>query len=230
MLCKQVLVRGKSSSWNCLEFLSPEYFPSVVVWIWGCRALCYRGLTMFSFPEQNQEHRSQRIQPGLSCHPSPHNDLQRLGSPAQSSPRRGGSDGAACEQCSRSRVSGCSCLDRCFAIFFDWPLVFCLSKVFFLKRKVLIATLCLTLCVPMDCSSAGSSVHEILQARLLEWVAIAFSRGIFLTQGSNPHLLHCRQILYPWATGETHKRDPLQWFCREVNPDSFSEGLPFLDS
>ena len=39
---------------------------------------------------------------------------------------------------------------------------------------------------------AGSSVHGILQARILEWVAIPF----FLTQGSNPGLLHCRQILY----------------------------------
>ena len=42
----------------------------------------------------------------------------------------------------------------------------------------------------------GSSVHGILQARTLEWVAISFSRGIFLTQELNPGLLHCRQILY----------------------------------
>ena len=42
----------------------------------------------------------------------------------------------------------------------------------------------------------GSSVHGNLQARILEWVAIPFSRGIFPTQGSNPDLLHCRQILY----------------------------------
>ena len=35
----------------------------------------------------------------------------------------------------------------------------------------------LTLCNPMDCSPPGSSVHGILQARILEWVAIAFSRG-----------------------------------------------------
>ena len=34
-----------------------------------------------------------------------------------------------------------------------------------------------TLCDPMDCISSGSSVHEILQARILEWVAIPFSRG-----------------------------------------------------
>ena len=35
----------------------------------------------------------------------------------------------------------------------------------------------LTLCDPMDCSLPGSSVHGIFQARVLEWVAIAFSRG-----------------------------------------------------
>ena len=42
----------------------------------------------------------------------------------------------------------------------------------------------------------GSSVHGILQARILEWVAISYSRGIFPTQGSNPDLVHWRQILY----------------------------------
>ena len=36
---------------------------------------------------------------------------------------------------------------------------------------------CLTLCDPTDCSPPGSSVHGILQARTLEWVAIPFSRG-----------------------------------------------------
>ena len=36
---------------------------------------------------------------------------------------------------------------------------------------------CLTLCNPMDCSPPGSSVHGIFQARILEWVAISFSRG-----------------------------------------------------
>ena len=36
---------------------------------------------------------------------------------------------------------------------------------------------CPTLCDPMDCSLPGSSLHGILQARVLEWVAISFSRG-----------------------------------------------------
>ena len=40
-----------------------------------------------------------------------------------------------------------------------------------------VTQLCLTLCYPMDRSPPGSSVHEIFQARILEWVAISFSRG-----------------------------------------------------
>ena len=42
--------------------------------------------------------------------------------------------------------------------------------------KVLVAQLCLTLCDPMDCSPPGSSVHGLFQARILEWVAVSFSR------------------------------------------------------
>ena len=40
-----------------------------------------------------------------------------------------------------------------------------------------VTQLCLTLCNPVDCSLPGSSIHGILQARILEWVAISFSRG-----------------------------------------------------
>ena len=45
------------------------------------------------------------------------------------------------------------------------------------KVKVLVFQSCPTLCNPMDCSLADSSVHGILQARILEWVAMFFSRG-----------------------------------------------------
>ena len=55
--------------------------------------------------------------------------------------------------------------------------------------KVLVAQLCLTLCDPIDCSLPGSTIHGIILPRILEWVAIPFSR-IFLG------LLYCRQILY----------------------------------
>ena len=46
-----------------------------------------------------------------------------------------------------------------------------------LKVKALVAQLCLTLCDPMDCRTPSSSVHGILQARILKWVAIPFSKG-----------------------------------------------------
>ena len=55
----------------------------------------------------------------------------------------------------------------------------------------------LTLCDPMNCSSLGSSIHGILQARIPEWVAISFSRGSSWSQGSNPHHLH----LLHWQEG-----------------------------
>ena len=44
------------------------------------------------------------------------------------------------------------------------------------SKCVLVAQSCPTLCDPMDCSPPGSFVHEIFQARILEWVATFFSR------------------------------------------------------
>ena len=44
-----------------------------------------------------------------------------------------------------------------------------------------VAQSCPTLSDPMDCSLPGSSVHGIFQARVLEWVAIAFSRTVIVT-------------------------------------------------
>ena len=59
---------------------------------------------------------------------------------------------------------------------------------------VLVAQWCPTLCDPMDCGPPGSSVHGILQARILQWVAIAFSRETSLHRA--PTLVSCRQIIY----------------------------------
>ena len=56
-------------------------------------------------------------------------------------------------------------------------------------------SVCLTLCDPVDHSPPGSSVHRIVQARILEWVATSSSRGSSQTQGSN--LCPC---LYPLST------------------------------
>ena len=89
-------------------------------------------------------------------------------------------------------------------------------------------------CNPMDCSQLGSSVHGILQARILEWIALPQSvpsparkleagkglarlaqaeqplgrgpsPGDLPTQGSNPGLPHCRWILYQLS----HKGTPI---------------------
>ena len=51
-----------------------------------------------------------------------------------------------------------------------------------------VAQLCLTLCHPMDCYPPGCYVHEIFQARLLEWVAVSFSRD-FSSSGIEPSSL-----------------------------------------
>ena len=56
---------------------------------------------------------------------------------------------------------------------------------------------CPTLCDPIDCSPALSSVHGIFQASILEWIAISYSWGILPTQGSNPRLLR----LLHWQAG-----------------------------
>ena len=49
----------------------------------------------------------------------------------------------------------------------------------------------------MDCSLLGSSVHGILQTRILEWLGChPLLHEVFLTQELNPGLLNCRQILY----------------------------------
>ena len=67
---------------------------------------------------------------------------------------------------------------------------------------------CLTLCDAMDCCPPGSSVHGILQARILEWIA-CLPPGDLPSPGIEPAfpaasalLLHCRWILYHWVTGK----------------------------
>ena len=83
----------------------------------------------------------------------------------------------------------------------NWPLIQAHLELWRRKVKVSVTKLRPTLCDPMDCTS-GSAVHGILQARILKWVAIPFSRGYFHpTQGLNRGLLHCRQLLY-WLSHE----------------------------
>ena len=68
----------------------------------------------------------------------------------------------------------------------------------------------LTLRNPMDCSPPGSSVHGILQARMLEWVAISFSRGSS-RPGNQTQSLHWQAGSLPLAPpGKSVKVTSLQ--------------------
>ena len=65
-----------------------------------------------------------------------------------------------------------------------------------LKVKVLVSKSCLALCNPMDCNPPVSSIHGILQARILEWIAIPFCRGPSRHRDRTWVLPHYRQLLY----------------------------------
>ena len=83
--------------------------------------------------------------------------------------------------------------------YFYFPKFFISLKLFPNKKsRMLVSQSCLTLCELMDCNPPDSSVHGILQARILQASMGSHSllQGIFLTQGWNPGLLHCRWILY----------------------------------
>ena len=67
---------------------------------------------------------------------------------------------------------------------------------------VIVAQLCLILCDPMDCSLLGSSVHGILQARVLEWIDISFSRGSSRTKDRNQLSYIAVRLFTIWATRE----------------------------
>ena len=111
------------------------------------------------------------------------------------------------------------CIQWCDA-FMPWFIsrIQYLHSVYFAVVKSLS---CSTLCDPVDCSLPGSSVHGIFQARILEWVAISFSRG-----SSWPRdCLHCRQTLYHLS----HQESPfmvkfvyIKESCRRKSINRFS--------
>ena len=83
---------------------------------------------------------------------------------------------------------------------------------------MLVHKLCPTLWDPRDCSPSGSSVHGILQAGILEWVAMPSSRGTFRPRGQNCiSKVSCfgRQALYHYS----HLGSPQEWV-----PIPFSTG------
>ena len=70
------------------------------------------------------------------------------------------------------------------------------------KREILVTQLCLTLCGPMDYSTTGFSVSGILQARILEWVAVPLSKGSSQPR-DQPWVSHIAGRFFTfWATKE----------------------------
>ena len=81
-----------------------------------------------------------------------------------------------------------------------------------LGTLVLVTQSCLTLWSPTDCSLPGSSVHGIIQARILQWGAIPLSRR------SNLGLLHCGQILCHLShQGNPKKANWYMWVCSVIS-------------
>ena len=71
----------------------------------------------------------------------------------------------------------------------------------------------LTLCYPMDCSPLASSVHGISQARILEWVAISFSRGSSWPRDRTQVPCIAGRFFIDWATREALKFNRQMQFC-----------------
>ena len=86
------------------------------------------------------------------------------------------------------------------------------------KKESEVTQLCPTLCNPIDYSLPDSSVHGILQARILEWVAISFSRGCSQPRDWTwvSHIAGRRFTL--WATREAAAAKSLQSWPTLCNP------------
>ena len=82
------------------------------------------------------------------------------------------------------------------------PILLCTINKVFYESEVLVIQLWPTLCSPKDCSPPGFSVHGILQARILEWVAIPFSSGSFQPRSKTWVSHTAGRFLTIWATRE----------------------------
>ena len=103
---------------------------------------------------------------------------------------------------------GCEELDT--IEWLNWTTIFYVF-ICIMDDVALVTKWCLALWDPVDCNSPVSSAHGILQARILEWVAV-FLQGISPTQRWDlclQYLCTGRQILYCWATWETIMEDIL---------------------
>ena len=94
----------------------------------------------------------------------------------------------------------------------------------------LLAQSCLTLCDPLDCSSPGSFVYGILQARIVDWVPMPSSRdlpdpGI---ESASLCLLHCRRTLCPGSLQKSPQRRMDMCICTVESLCSAPETITLL--
>ena len=90
-----------------------------------------------------------------------------------------------------------NCQDSTERIYvYDCMYLTCASEVLVIQSSP-------NICDPMDGSPSGSSVHGILQVRILEWVAISFSRGSFLLRDWTFVSCIAGGFFIAWAIGET---------------------------
>ena len=103
----------------------------------------------------------------------------------------------------------------CLFFFFFWwnPTFSCQSLFSKYESESEVAQSCLTLCDPMGCSLPGSSVHGIFQARILEWVAISFSRGSSQPRDWTPLSCIVGRCFAIWATREASTGFICSSFC-----------------
>ena len=87
----------------------------------------------------------------------------------------------------------------------DWATSLHFTSFLWYVSYCLASKLCLTLCDPMDCSPPGSSIHRISQVRLLEWVAVSFSRGSSRPRGQTQVSRIVDKRFTIWATREVIK-------------------------
>ena len=95
----------------------------------------------------------------------------------------------------------------------------------------LAAQSCPILCGPMNCSLQGSSVHENFQARILEWVAIFYSKGSSQPRDwTHISCISCigRWILYRWATWESLSLTLLLFSCSVMSDSLGPHGLQHM--
>ena len=92
-----------------------------------------------------------------------------------------------------------------------FPYYICHSFFIEKVKESEVAQSCLTLCNPLDCSLPGSSIHGIFQARLLEWIAISFSRRssqprdwtqVSCIEGRRFTFWATREVIFHWKTND----------------------------